>query len=164
MTALTLFTVCSKVATPMMRALHRLIGRTYIRAAVTRLRSRQTALALGTVLLSFTQATIAGADNTASCVLRMSAYIADLDELLAKEKTWITPFIRLNERYFPFLDCDADPLLVQATRSRFFRHITYNPRAKVYYVEFSNGDVSVSYSYQVKGRWSEKGSAGFESK
>ena len=54
------------------------------------------------------------ADNTATCVERMSSYVIELDQLLATQVTWLEPFGKLNSRYFPFRDCDADPLLVQS--------------------------------------------------
>ena len=58
------------------------------------------------------------ADNTATCVARMSSYVTELDELFSFS-TWIEAFDKLNSRYFPFMDCDTDPLLVETTKSRF---------------------------------------------
>ena len=103
-------------------------------------------------------------DDTASCVAKMSAYVAELDELLSSERNWITPFIRLNKKFFPFIDCDADPLLEEASRSRFFLHVIYYPRAKEYYVRFASRDVEVGFAYVIRERRTKEVGAGFVNK
>jgi hypothetical protein len=97
-------------------------------------------------LLLMAQASIARADH-ASCMEKAKSYFAEIDQLLSKEKNWIMPFVELNERYSPLEDCDTDPLLQEATRSRFIQPITYNPRAKYYVVRFQSNDVKVAFSY-----------------
>lgn len=116
------------------------------------------------LLLSLMQGSIARGDNTASCVERMSAYVTELDQLLSKERNWATPFIELNNRYFPFMDCDPDPLLIEASRSRFLRRIEYFPRAKAYSVSFSSTDVRVGFVYLINARRSEDHFATFVNK
>jgi hypothetical protein len=91
-------------------------------------------------------ASISRADP-ASCIAKVSSYVAELDLLLAKEKNWITPFHDLNKRYFEFRDCDTDALLEVVWRSRFFQQITYNPRAKEYLILLSSKDVEVGFAY-----------------
>jgi hypothetical protein len=98
------------------------------------------------LLLCVAQAPIARADP-ASCIEKVSSYVAELDQLLAKERNRITPFHDLNNRYFPFVDCDTDTLLEAVWRSRFIQPITYNPRAKEYLVLFSSKDVKVGFAY-----------------
>ncbi|MBR1152714.1 hypothetical protein [Bradyrhizobium sp. JYMT SZCCT0428] len=49
------------------------------------------------LLLCVVQAPIARADP-ASCIEKVSSYVAELDQLLAKERNWITPFDDLNNR------------------------------------------------------------------
>ena len=99
------------------------------------------------LLLYLAQASIAHADS-ASCIEKATSYVAELDQLLAKERNWITPFEDLNNRYFPLLDCDTDALLEVVWRSRFIRPITYNPRAKEYLILFSSDVVRVGFSYR----------------
>jgi hypothetical protein len=97
-------------------------------------------------LLLIVQASTARADH-ASCMEKVKAYFAEIDQLLSKEKNWIMPFVELNERYSPLEDCDTDLLLQEATRSRFIQPITYNPYAKSYHVRFSSNDVKVGFAY-----------------
>lgn len=94
------------------------------------------------------------ADNTATCVARMSSYVTELDQLLA-QTTWLAPFENLNSRYFPFRDCDTDPLLVETTKSRFYRGITYYPRSKRYVVRFASKRLEVGFTYRADQRRSE---------
>jgi len=115
---------------------------------------QRTAIAAIVVLwLCAVEASSALADNTASCVAKMSSYVAELDRLLATQKTRIAPFDELIGKYFPFIDCDADPLLVETTRSRFFRGIQYNPRARYYVVRLASKDVEVIFSGLVGALW-----------
>jgi hypothetical protein len=114
-------------------------------------------------LLGLVQASIARA-GPAVCIEKASSYVAELDRLLVKEKNWITPFLDLNDRYFPFQDCDTDALLEVAWRSRFFRQITHNPRAKEYLVLFSSNDVRVGFAYGVREKISNTPFALWENK
>jgi hypothetical protein len=100
------------------------------------------------LLLYLAQAPIAHADS-ASCIEKATSYVAELDQLLSKERNWITPFIDLNNRYFPLQDCDTDALLEVVWGSRFRRPITYNPRTKEYFAVFSSDEVRVGFSYRV---------------
>jgi len=125
-------------------------------------------LAVAALLLSIGQV-VARADDTAACVAKMSEYVAELDRLLATEIPWysshkIGPYRKLNREHFPFADCDGDPLLIEASKSRFFQHIGYNPRAKYYIVDFSNEVVRVSFIYDVKERRAESNGAGWTDK
>ena|SRR5262245_50340785 len=94
------------------------------------------------------------ADNTDTCVARMSSYVIELDELFSFS-TWIEAFGKLNSRYFPFMDCDTDSLLVETTKSRFFRGITYYPRSKRYVVGFASKAIEVGFAYRADQRRSE---------
>src|SRR5947209_6048246 len=104
--------------------------------------------AAGALVLCMAYAPTARGDS-ASCLAKVSAYVAELDELLSKEKNWITPYFDLNDRYFPFRDCDTDALLDEVSRSRFIRPITYHPRTKTYFIIFSSHDVSAGFAYLV---------------
>lgn len=98
------------------------------------------------LLLCVARGSTATADP-ASCLETVSSYVAEVDQLLAKEKNWIMPFVDLNNRYTSFVDCDTDALLLVAWRSRFLQSINYNPQAKQFIVLFSNDDVTVGFSY-----------------
>ncbi len=102
-----------------------------------------------TLLLCFAQGSTAIADP-ASCLEKVTSYVAEVDQLLAREKDRITPFQDLNKRYFEFRDCDTDALLEAVWRSAFFYHITYNPRAKEYYILLSSKDVEVGFAYSAR--------------
>jgi hypothetical protein len=85
--------------------------------------------------LCVTAAPSALADNTPACVAKVSAYVAELDQLLSTKIPWylpdnIGPYDELQRKYFPFGDCDGDPILIEATKSRFLQDIGYNPRSK----------------------------------
>ncbi|MBA2399326.1 MAG: hypothetical protein H0V72_11605 [Bradyrhizobium sp.] len=110
------------------------------------------------LLLCVVQAPTTRADP-ASCLEKVSSYVAEVDQLLAKEKNWITPFHDLNKRYSEFRDCDTDALLEVVWRSRFFKQITYNPRAKQYIVELSSKDVEVGFAYDARSKRSNTLSA-----
>ena len=115
------------------------------------------------LLLCLAHASIARGDP-ASCIGRVSAYVAELDQLLSKQRNWITPFLDLNDRYYPFLDCDVDALLEEVSRSPFIRPITYNPRTKEYFVLFSSRDVRVGFTYRASEKASNTHSAGWVDK
>ena len=102
--------------------------------------------ALGALLLCLAQVPSAGGDF-GSCIANASAYVAELDELLSREKNWITPYNDLNERYFPFRNCEADALLEVVKRSRFIRSIDYHPPTNQYLIYFSSNHVEVEFNY-----------------
>ena len=104
--------------------------------------------AIGALILCVAQAPSAHADS-ASCLAKVSAYVAELDKLLSKERNWLTPYDDLNERYFPFRDCEADALLEVVRNSNFIRSISYSPRTKTYFIHFSSDEVLVSFVYHV---------------
>ena len=109
---------------------------------------RRCLTAAGALYLCLVQSPDARADFE-SCIANVSAYIVELTELLSREKNWITPYIDLNERYFPIHDCRADALLEVVKRSRFIRTINYRPRTDEYVIYFSSADVEVSFNYLV---------------
>jgi hypothetical protein len=126
-------------------------------------------LAVAALLLSISQIAAARADDTPACVAKMSEYVAELDQLLATEIPWyrshkIGPYRKLNRTHFPFADCDGDPLLIEASKSRFFRTIGYQPRPKSYIVDFSNGVVLVSFIYRANERRAESNGLGWVDK
>jgi hypothetical protein len=82
------------------------------------------------LLLGLTLISNARADST-SCLAKVSSYVAELDELLSKVKYTLTPYNGLNERYFPFRDCEASALLDVVRGSRFIRSIYHHPRRDV---------------------------------
>src|SRR5215475_16230894 len=104
---------------------------------------------LAACFLCVAQIPIARSDP-AFCLSRASSYVRELDELLAKEESWLTPFMELNKLYFPVVDCDQDPFLEEFSRSRYLRSIVYFPRTKEYVVRISSKEVSVSFEYSVK--------------
>jgi len=105
------------------------------------------------------------ADNTPACVEKVSAYVAELDQLFSTKIPWylphkLGPYDELQRKYFPFGDCDGDPILIEASKSRFYAGTDYNPRAKYYIVRFSNGVVRTGFSYDGKKRKVESNGAG----
>lgn len=107
------------------------------------------------LLLSASQFAAAWADDAGACVAKMSDFVAELDRLLSTQRTWIVPYGKLHRKYFPFADCDGDPLLIEASKSRFFQDIGYNPRSRYYVVSFSNGAVVTGFVYRAKERRAE---------
>ena len=106
------------------------------------------------------------ADNTPACVAKVSAYVAELDQLLSTQIPWfrshsIVPYGELQRKYFPFDDCDGDPVMIEASKSRFYAGTDYNPRAKYYIVNFSNRVAVVGFVYRVKERKVESNGAGW---
>jgi hypothetical protein len=104
--------------------------------------------AVGALFLCVAQVSSARGDS-ASCIAKVSAYVAELDALLSKERNWITPYDDLNERYFPFRDCEADASLEVIRRSSFIRSISYGSRTKEYLIHFSSDEVLVGFGYLV---------------
>jgi len=99
--------------------------------------------------------------DPASCLFRFSVYVRELDPLLAEAKYSTTSLRILNERYFPFVDCDPDAMIKVASRSRFFRQAPYSERQDEYLFIFSSDDVAVSFSYWPKKRAADSPGAGF---
>jgi len=124
---------------------------------------RGTSCYLTTLILFFlcvARVPSARAEST-SCITKVSSYVAELDELLSKERNWITPFLDLNKRHFPFRDCETDALLDEVRRSSFIRSISYHSRTGQYFINFSNNDVEAGFAYLVFGKKSHWEYAGF---
>jgi hypothetical protein len=115
---------------------------------------------LGVVLPAFTQAPGARADS-ASCLAKATSFVAELDELLEKEKEWDTPYPDLIKRYFPLRDCEAQALLDVCSQSRFIRSIRHNPRTNEYFIRFERGNLGAWFAYLVAERKSNTSDAGF---
>jgi hypothetical protein len=103
-------------------------------------------IAVITLVLCLAQAPSAHADS-ASCIAKVSSYVAELDQLLSKERNLLTPYDNLNERYFPLRDCEVDALLEVVRRSSFIRSISFSSRADLYLVHFSSDRVLVGFGY-----------------
>lgn len=114
--------------------------------------------AICALVMCLTQARSAKADS-ASCLAKVSAYVAELDKLLSKERNWLTPYNDLNERYFPFRDCEADALLEVVRSSNFIRSISYSSRTKTYFIHLSNDEVLVGFVYHISEKKSETDTA-----
>jgi hypothetical protein len=117
------------------------------------------------VVLAFATTSIVYASSaradSASCVAKVSSYVVELDELLSKERNWITPYFDLNEKYLPFRDCEADALLEVVSRSRFIQPIGYHPGLKQYSIVFLSDEVDVGFSYLASEKKSSRGYAGW---
>jgi len=101
---------------------------------------------VGALFLCVAQVSSARGDS-ASCIAKVSSYVAELDELLSEERNWITPYTDLNKRYFPFRDCEADALLEAVRSSSFIRSISYH--SGQYFIHFSSDEVVVGLTYYV---------------
>jgi hypothetical protein len=119
-----------------------------MRASTGRQRRLRRVAAASVIFLCLAQAPSARADS-ASCIAKVSSYVAELDQLLSKERNWITPYNDLNEKYFPFRDCEVDALLDAVRKSNFIRSISYMPRTTEYLIHFSSDDVLVGFTYNV---------------
>ena len=108
--------------------------------------------AVGALLLCVAQVSSARGDS-ASCIAKVSSYVAELDELLSEERNWITPYTDLNKRYFPFRDCEADALLEAVRSSSFIRSISYH--SGQYFIHFSSDEVVVGFTYYVSDKKSD---------
>jgi hypothetical protein len=140
----------------------RLSKTTYQKVIASRARSMALSLII-TLSLLLVPASTARADP-ALCLEKAKSYFAEIDQLLAKEKNWIMPFVELNERYSPLEGCDNGLLLQEATNSRFCKPILYNPYGKVYLVRFWSEDVKVEFAYYPLKKKSETHSAGWVNK
>ena len=114
----------------------------------------------GALLLCLAQVPSARGDS-ASCLAKVSSYVAELDELLSKERNWITPYEDINERYFPFRDCEADALLEAVRNSRFIRSISYHSGTNQYFIKFSSDEVIVGFAYLASDKKSQSDHAGW---
>jgi hypothetical protein len=121
------------------------------------------AAAISALILSLTQAPDARADS-ASCLAKASAYVAELDELLSKERNWNTPYMDLTKRSFPIYDCEVDALLDVVRGSRFIRSISYSSRLNEYLIVFSSDVAQADFTYLVSQKRSDSASAGFINK
>src|SRR5688572_9309253 len=102
--------------------------------------------AFAALVVCLVQGLSARADSD-SCMANISSYVAELDALLAKEKNRITPYHDLNERYFPFRDCEAVAFLEVVRGSGFIRSISY--RSGQYFIRFSNDEIDLGLTYYV---------------
>jgi hypothetical protein len=110
--------------------------------------------AAGAMPLCLVQVPSARGDS-ASCFAKVSFYVAELDELLSREKNRLTPYEDLNERYFPFRDCEVDPLLDVVRHSRFIRSISYTSGTKQYFITFMSEEVTIGFNYYVSEKKSD---------
>jgi hypothetical protein len=115
-------------------------------------------IAVITLVLCLAQASGAYA-NSASCIAKVSSYVAELDQLLSTERNWLTPYDNLNKRYFPLRDCEVDALLEVVRGSSFIRSISHNPRSDLYLVHFSSDRVLVGFGYRVSEKRSDRDGA-----
>jgi hypothetical protein len=120
-------------------------------------------IAIGALVLGLMQAPDTRADS-ASCLVKVSAYVAELDELLSKERNWNTPYMDLTKRNFPIYDCEVDALLAAVRESHFIRSISYHARTNQYFILFSNGDADASFAYLASEKKSNAATAGLSHK
>jgi hypothetical protein len=106
---------------------------------------------LGVLLPTFAQIPDARADS-ASCLTKIASYVAELDILLLEVRNDLAPYNELSERYFPFRDCEADALVEIVRRSKFIRSISHSAGEDAYFIYFSNGEASVSFTYYASKR------------
>jgi hypothetical protein len=112
------------------------------------------------LILCLAQVSSARGDS-ASCIAKVSSYVGELDDLLSKERNWITPYFDLNKRYLPFRDCEADALLEVVSRSRFIQPIDYHPGLREYFIVFLSDEVKVGFTYLASEKKSDPGHAGW---
>ena len=124
-------------------------------------RLRSIALTIvATFLLSAAYVPIAHSEP-AFCLRRVNAYVRELDPILDKAKYSLTPIYELNDRYFPFVDCDPGALIEAVTHSRFFRRAAYDKGGEQYGIVFSSDDVVVVFFYRIDERVSFSPAAGW---
>jgi len=131
------------------------------------LRKKRNLIAAG-CLTAFGALSVAYAPNayadSASCLAKATSFVAELDELLSKERNWNTPYFDLIDRYFPLRDCEVDALLDVVRGSRFIRSISYRSRTNEYLVFFASGDADAGFAYLVFEKRSRAASAGLSHK
>jgi hypothetical protein len=135
-----------------------------VSAAMPKHKLRMIALTAVTALALFDGHAPAARGEPAFCLSRVKAYVRELDPILAEAKYSLTPIHELNDRYFPFVDCDPGALIEAATHSRFFLQALYDKQAEDYDIEFSNGEVVVSFLYRRNERTSFLPTAGWVKK
>jgi len=97
----------------------------------------------------------------AFCLKRVNAYVRELDPILDEAKYSLTPINELNDRYFPFVDCDPGALIEAVTHSRFFWKVAYDKGGGRYFIEFSSDDIVVVFFYRIEERVSFFPAAGW---
>jgi hypothetical protein len=117
-------------------------------------------IAIGALVMGLMQAPDAHADS-ASCLAKVSAYVVELDDLLSKERNWVTPYFDLVKRTFPICDCEVDALLNVVRGSRYIRSISYSSRLNEYLIVFSSDVAQADFTYLVSLKKSDSASAGF---
>jgi hypothetical protein len=118
---------------------------------------------IAAILLALARAPDARADSD-SCLAKVARFVAELDELLDKEKYNSRPYSDLAEPYFPLRDCEAYALLDIVRGSRFIRSIQHNPRTDEYHILFERDGVGAWLSYLVAERKTRSAGAGFTRK
>jgi len=118
---------------------------------------------VGALVMGLMQAPDARADS-ASCLAKVSAYVAELDVLLSKERNWNTPYMDLTKRSFPIYDCEVDALLAVVRESHFIRSISYHAPTNQYFILFSSGDAYASFAYLASEKKSNAATAGLSHK
>jgi hypothetical protein len=134
--------------------------RTHVAASKPRRDILRGLIAVGALALGLLQAPDASADS-ASCLAKVSAYVVELDELLSKERNWVTPYFDLVKRTFPICDCEVDELLNIVRGSRYIRSISYSSRLNEYLIVFSSDVAQADFTYLVSLKKSDSASAGF---
>jgi hypothetical protein len=119
--------------------------------------------AISVLLLACAQLPGARADSD-TCLAKAASFVAELDELLEKERNSIGPYFDLAERYFPLRDCEAEALLDIVRGSRFIRSIQHSPRTEEYHILFERDPFGAWFSYLVAERKSRAAGAGLTRK
>ncbi len=131
------------------------------------LRKKRNPMAAG-LLTAFSALLAAHAPNayadSAYCLAKASSFVAELDELLSREKNWNTPYFNLIDRYFPLRDCEVNALLDVVRASRFIRSISYHARTNEYFVVLASEDADARFAYLVSEKKSRAASAGLSRK
>jgi hypothetical protein len=127
--------------------------------------SRSSVIAVSVLCLSFTQMPSARADS-ASCLAKAGAFVSELDASLEQEtenNPYISsePYSSLVERYFPFRDCEVEPLLDVVRQSRFIRSIYHHAPTNDYFVDFEKDPLRAWFTYRASEKRSIGADAGF---
>ena len=117
--------------------------------------SRQAFAYVVILFFSLTTAIVAEPDM---CANRLSNFVAELDPMFEKDQRLtrhsLTPFLELNKKHFPVHNCDVDDMTKILSRFRYFQNSFVGGKARRGF-EFSNGHVSVGFSYLEDERRSE---------
>jgi hypothetical protein len=65
------------------------------------------------------------------CEAKVTAFVEDLDELLARDPPTVYPVLDLLKKYFPVEGCDIESAVRISRRSRVFSHVS---EEKTYYI------------------------------